>query len=102
MLFALLAIAVPPNGVLGRRVDHRMLILWRAAGVVSGLGTQRAAGNDGRFAVADGIFVKRSFGQIPVHAGEVFEAEFIGAVRAVPHTRLLHLKPPLLKTRLAR
>jgi hypothetical protein len=23
-------------------------------------------------------------------AGEVFEAEFLGAVRAVPHTRLLH------------
>ncbi len=57
---------------------------------MAGFGAKRAAGDDRRLAVADGKFVERGFGQIPVHAGEVFEAEFVGAVGAVPHTRLLH------------
>ncbi len=81
MLFALFAVAVPPDGVFGRCVDDRMLVLRRAAGVMSGLGAKRAAGDDHRLAVANGVFVEGGFGQIPVNRGEIFEAEFIGTIR---------------------
>ena len=90
LLFALLAIAVPPHGVLGRRIDDRVLVLGRAAGVVAGLGAERAAVHERAFAVADGVLDQKSVGQIPVDAGEIFEAEFVGAVGAVPATRFLH------------
>jgi hypothetical protein len=30
-----------------------------------------------------------------MNAGETLETEFVGAVPAVPHARLHHLKPPL-------
>ena len=43
MLPALLAVAVPPHRVFGRRVDDGMLVLGRAAGVMAGFGAQRAA-----------------------------------------------------------
>ena len=61
---------------------------------MSGLGTERAAGDNGRLAITNGMLVERGFGQIPVNRGEIFEAEFIGAVRAVPRTRFLHSIPP--------
>ena len=90
VLFALLAIAVPPDGVFGRRVDDGVFVLGRAAGVMSGFGAERAAGDDGRLIVADGVLVKRGLGKIPMNAGEIFEAEFVGAVRAIPYTSFLH------------
>ncbi len=89
-----LAIAVPPHRILRQVVDDGMLVLGRAAGVVSGEGRQRAAGDDRSFAVADGVFVERRFGEIPIHAGKAFEAEFIGAKCGIPHTSLLHARPP--------
>jgi hypothetical protein len=30
-----------------------------------------------------------------MNCSEIFEAELVGAVRAVPHTRFFHAKPPL-------
>ena len=86
----LLAIAIPPHRVFGERIDDGVLVLGASAGVMAGFGAKRAAGDDGGLAVANGMFVERGFGQIPVHAGEVFEAEFVGAVSAVPHARFLH------------
>ena len=90
VLFVLLAVAVPPHGVFGRRIDHGVLVLRRTASVVSGFGAQRAAGDDGRLAVADGVLVERGFGQVPIDAGEILEAEFVGSIGAVSHTRFLH------------
>ena len=57
---------------------------------MAGLGAERAAGDDRRLAGGDGVLVERRLGQIPVDRGEIFEAEFVGAVGAVPHTRFLH------------
>ena len=47
----MLAVAVPPHAVRGEVVDDRMLVLGRAAGVMTGLGAERAAGDDVGFAV---------------------------------------------------
>ncbi len=90
VLFALFAIAVPPHGVLGRRVDDGVLVLRRTAGVMAGLGAERAAGDDGRLAVADRVLVERGCGEVPMDRFEVLQAEFVGAVGTVPYARLLH------------
>ena len=87
-----LAIAVPPHRILGERVDDGVLVLGRTAGVVAGLGAERAAFDERGFAGGDGMLVKRRLGQVPVDRGELFEAEFVGAIGAVPHTRFLHAK----------
>src|SRR5580700_9180015 len=51
LLFALFAVAVPPHRVLGGRVDDRVFVLGRAAGVMAGCGAERAALNQRAFAV---------------------------------------------------
>ena len=89
-----LAVAVPPHGVLGERVDDGVLVLGRAAGVDAGLRAERAAGHDGGLASRDRVLVERGRGVIPVDRGEILEAEFVGAVGAVPQTRFLHERPP--------
>src|SRR5581483_9726407 len=80
VLLALLAVAIPPHGVLGRRVDNRVIVFGRAAGVMAGEGAERAALNEAAFAMADGMFDQMGVGQIPVNAGETLKAEFIGTV----------------------
>ena len=45
-----LAVAVPPDRVLGQRIDDGMLVLGAAAGMDAGLGAERAALHDGGFA----------------------------------------------------
>ena len=85
-----LAVAVPPDGVLGQRIDDGVLVLGAAAGMHAGLGAERAAVDEGAFAVGDGVLDQSGVGQIPVDAGEIFEAEFVGAVGAVSQTRFLH------------
>src|ERR1700681_1736888 len=89
-----LAVAVPPNGMFGQRVDDGVLILRTAAGMHAGLGAKSAALNQRTFPVPDRVLDQNGIGQIPIYADEIFEAEFVGAVRAVSDTRLLHLKPP--------
>src|SRR5580704_4887591 len=42
------------------------------------------------------VLDQHGVGQVPVDAGEIFKAEFVGAVRAVPRTRFLHLSLRLL------
>ena len=85
-----LAVAVPPDGVFGQRIDDGVLVLGAAPGMHAGLGAKRAALDQRALAVPDRMLDQDRVGQIPVHAGEVFEAEFVGAVRAVPHSRFLH------------
>ena len=84
------AVAVPPHRILGERIDDGVLVLRRAAGVVAGLGAERAAFDQRGFAGRDRMLVERRFGQIPVDRGEVLKAEFVGAIGTVPHTRFLH------------
>ena len=86
------AVTVPPHRILGERVDDGVLVLRAAAGVVTGLGAERAAFDQRGFASGDGVLVERGFGEVPVDRGEIFEAEFVGAMSAVPHTRFLHAK----------
>src|SRR5438477_7445402 len=85
-----LAIAVPPNAILGQRVGNGEFVLRAAAGMDAGLGAEGAAMHKRALAVSDRVLHQNGVEQIPMNAGEVLEAEFIGAVRAVPHTRCLH------------
>jgi hypothetical protein len=94
MLFALLAVAVPPDGVLGQRIDNSVLVLRRTAGVMAGFGAERTARDNRSLAVADCVLVQRSIGQIPTQFGEMPEAEFVSSVRVVPHTRFSHANLP--------
>ncbi len=86
------AVAVPPDSVLGERVDHRVLVLGAATGMDTGLGAQRAARDERRFAAGDGVLVERGLGEIPMNRGEILEAEFVGAIGTVSQTRFLHGK----------
>ncbi len=90
MLGGLFAVAAPPDGVLGQRVDDGVLVLGRTTGVMSGLGAERAALNDRTLARADRVLVQHRRIEIPVNRGQLLKAELISAVSAVPHTRFLH------------
>jgi hypothetical protein len=57
---------------------------------MTGFGAERTAGDDVRFAIGDRVFIQSGCTQIPPHFGEIPETEFIGSVRAVPHTLLFH------------
>src|SRR3954447_10158651 len=61
---------------------------------MAGLGAERAALHDGALARARGMLVKLGRAEIPVHLTQILEAEFVGAVSAVPQTRFLHGRPP--------
>ena len=67
-----LAVAVPPHRILGERVDDGVLVLRRAAGVMAGLGAQRAAGDHLGLSRRDGMLIELGFGEIPVHFGKIF------------------------------
>src|SRR6266481_5192927 len=95
-----LAIAVPPNAIFGQRVGNGVFVLRAAAGMDAGLGAEGAAVHERALAVSDRVLHQNGVEQIPMIASEVLEAEFIGAVRAVPHTRFLH--PSLRFCRLPR
>ena len=90
VLFRHFAIAVPPNRIAGEIVDDGMLILRATAGVMAGLGAKRAACDQRRFARRDRVLIKCRLGQVPAYLGQIFEAEFVGAIGAVPYTLLLH------------
>src|SRR6516165_5514484 len=89
------AIAAPPHRILGERVDDNVFVLGAAAGMDAGLGAEGAALHERAFTISDRVLHQNGVGQIPMSAGEILETEFIGAIRAVPHTRFYHLKPPL-------
>ena len=89
-----LAVAIPPDGILGQRIDDGVLVLRRAAGVHAGLRADRTALHDVGLARRDRMFVELRRFQVPVDLGQILETEFVGAVSAVPHTRFLHERPP--------
>jgi len=94
MLLAELAVAVLPHGFFGQGIDHRVLVLGRASGVVAGFRAERAAGDDLGFPIGDGMLVERGLGQIPVNLLEILEAECIGAKGFIAYARLLHENLP--------
>src|SRR5580704_5150080 len=63
---------------------------------MAGFGAERAAVDERALVVGDGVLDQHGVGQVPVDAGEIFKAEFVGAVGAVPRTRFLHLSLRLL------
>src|SRR5262249_11010484 len=85
-----LAVLLPPDRLLGVLIADDELVLGRAACMYAGLGAQRAALHHLRLAVPDGVLKKRRLGQIPMDRSQILEAEFIGAVGAVPQTGFLH------------
>ena len=91
-IFGLASLRLPSHHtrVLGQRVDDCVFVFRAAAGVDASLGAERAALHERAFAVCDRVLHQNGVGQIPMNAGEVLEAEFVGAVHAVPHARFLH------------
>ncbi len=85
-----LAVAFPPDRAFGQVVDHRVLVLGRAAGMDPGLRAERAAFHQRSLLRRNGMLVKRRGGQIPMDGAEVLESEFVGAVALVPQTGFLH------------
>jgi hypothetical protein len=59
---------------------------------MSGLGAERTALDDVTFARRDSVLIEDRRVEIPVDRGQIFEAEFISAVCAVPQTSYLHEK----------
>src|SRR5262249_25917071 len=72
------------------RITDRVLVLGRAAGVDSGLRTDRSALHDRGFLGRDRMFVELWSVEIPMDCSKLFETEFIGAMGTVPYTRLPH------------
>src|SRR6185436_12409963 len=66
------------------------LVLGRTPGVDAGLGAERAAFDHMAFLCRNREFVELLGRKIPVDRGQVLEAEFLGAVCAVPQTRFFH------------
>src|SRR5262249_16129259 len=85
-----LAVLLPPDRLLGVLVAHHELVLGRTAGMDAGLGAQRAALDQVRLAVANGVLVERGLRQIPMDRGGIIEAELGSGVSAVPETGFLH------------
>src|SRR5260370_40169246 len=85
-----LAITVPPNAIFGQCIGDGVFVLRAASGMDTGLGAEGAAMYERALAVSDRELHQNGVEQVPMNASEVLEAEFIGAVRAVPHTRFLH------------
>src|SRR5262249_53661940 len=79
-----LAVAVPPDRIFAQGSNARALALGPRPGVDAGLGAERPAPRDRGFPRRDSALVERGRGEIPVDRAEVFEAESIGAVGAVP------------------
>ena len=61
---------------------------------MAGFRAQRAAGDDLRFVIGDGVLVERGLGQIPVDLLEVPQAKSIGAKGFIANARLLHENLP--------
>src|SRR5262249_41009417 len=85
-----LAVLLPPDGLLGAAVADDELVLGAAAGMHAGLGGKGAALHHLRFAPGNGVLVERGLAEIPVDRLESLEAEFVGAMGAVPEPRFFH------------
>src|SRR5262245_25603174 len=89
-----LAVAVPPDALLGERVDDGVLVLRAPARVHAGFRAERAAGDHLSLAARDCVLIERRLSQIPVNGREILQAELVGTVVAVADAGLLHELPP--------
>ena len=64
-----LVAGMSPDCVMTRRLLDEELVLRRASGVLTGLGGQRARGDDRRFVPADSLLVERGRTQVPPFDG---------------------------------
>src|SRR5580700_3785937 len=87
-------VAGPPHVLVGRRIANGELVLRAAAGEHTGVGAQCAVGGHGGLIGTQRMLIELRRAEIPVHAFEFFETEFVGAEGTVMHARLLHEKPP--------
>jgi hypothetical protein len=95
-----LAVALPPHALFSEGVDNGVLVLGAASGVNTGLGAQRATGDDLGLAARNRMLVERGRGQIPMSGRKVFQAELVGAKSTVADAGLLHGLPPRNASRL--
>src|SRR5262249_57359771 len=86
--------AAPPHRLVGEAVADGELVLRTAAGEHTGVGAKRAIRGQYGFTRAQRMLVELRGAEIPVHALELLEAEFVGAKSAVVQARLLQLHPP--------
>ncbi len=86
-------VVVPPHGPFGHRVLDDELVLRRAAGVDAGVRDERSPVGEVGLAGRDRMLVEARRRDVPMHGLQAFQAEFVGAVRAVPHTAFLHGRP---------
>ena len=85
-----LTVAVPPDRVLGQRINDRVLVLRGSPGMGSRFRAERTALHDRGFAARDRVLVEQRRSVVPVDRLEVLKAKSVGAVRVVPQTRFLH------------
>src|SRR5262249_31112435 len=89
-----LAVAAPPDRILGQHINDRVLVLGGSAGMDAGLRAESTTLHEGSFAPRDRVLVEQRRGVVPVDRPEVLKAKSVGAVGAVPQTRFLHESPP--------
>jgi len=83
-------VVVPPDGVLGQRVEHRELVLGRAACMRAGVGAERAAARQFALAGLKRALVELRRFKVPGHRGQLAEAEGLGAMGGVVVTDDVH------------
>ncbi len=83
-------VAGPPHVLVGGCVANGELVLGAATREHAGIRAKRTIGRDHGFARAQRMLIELRRAEIPVHALEIFEAEFVGAKGTVMHARLLH------------
>src|SRR5262249_38286458 len=79
-----LAVLLPPDRLFGLLVANYELVLRRAAAVRAGLGAECPAFANVPFLGGNRRLVELLRWQIPVHRGEIFQAELVGAVSTIP------------------
>src|SRR5262249_34226179 len=83
-------VARPPHRLVGEGIANGELVLWAAAGELTGVRAECTIGRDHGFAMLERMLVELGRAEIPVHALQFFEAEFVGAKGTVMHAHLLH------------
>jgi hypothetical protein len=86
-------VVVPPDDSLRFCVLDDELVFGRAAGMHAGIRRERPAIGELGLSGRDRPFVEAGSRDTPMHGLEAFQAEFVGAERAVPCTGFLHGRP---------
>src|SRR4029453_8608894 len=67
------------------------LVVGRTAGVHAGQHAERSALGQHALAPANGVFVKRGNGKVPIDVSEIFQSQCVKAMFADGHSCLMHV-----------